>query len=182
MSTPLGASGTTTFKARAEIEISASPEQVYNTVSALERSGEWSVECIGGAWVHGRPATAGAIFRGDNVRSTGVVAWAPVIRGNWTTESEVLEAEPARVFRWSVLNRDRGRQESVWSFEMEPNGEGGTRLTHHYWLGELTEGLAKIFEGLEEEERRRFVAEWNDKLAEDIRSTVERIKIVIEKD
>ncbi|MFF0547597.1 SRPBCC family protein [Streptomyces sp. NPDC004311] len=182
MTNPLGASGTTTFTARAEIEIDAPPEQVYHTVSALERSGEWSVECTGGQWVHGRPGTAGAIFRGENVRSTGVVAWAPVIRGTWTTESEVLEAEPARVFRWSVLNGARGRQESVWSFEMEPNGGGGTRLSHHYWLGELTEGLAKIFEDLDEDGRRRFVAEWNEKLNEDIRNTVERIKVVVEKD
>ncbi|MFD3499206.1 SRPBCC family protein [Streptomyces sp. NPDC058676] len=178
----LGTSGKTTFSARAQIETSASPEKVYDTVSALERSGEWSVECTGGTWVSGRPGTVGAIFRGDNVRGTDVVAWAPVIRGPWHTESEVVAAEPARVFRWSVLDSSRGRQESVWSFEIEPTLDGGSRLVHSYWLGELTEGLAKIFSGLGEEERTRFVSEWNAKLAADIRSTVTRIKAVVEKD
>lgn len=177
----IGLGGKTTFRARAETEIAASPEKVYNTVSALERSGEWSPECTGGQWVEGRPRTVGAIFRGENTRSRDVVPWAPVIRGDWITESEVLEAEPGRVFRWTVLDSGRGRQESVWSFEIEPEGEG-SRLVHHYWLGELTEGLAKIFAGLDEAGRERFVTEWNAKLAEDVRTTVERIKLVVEKD
>jgi uncharacterized protein YndB with AHSA1/START domain len=176
----IGTSGKTTFRARAEIEIAASPEQVYNAVSALERSGEWSPECTGGRWVEGRPGTVGAIFRGENNRPADVVAWAPVIRGDWATESEVVEAEPGRVFRWTVLDSERRRQESVWSFEMQPDGEG-SRLVHHYWLGELTEGLAKIFANLDEAGRERFVRDWNAKLAEDVRNTVERIKVVVEK-
>ncbi|SFB97888.1 SRPBCC family protein [Streptomyces aidingensis] len=179
---PQQTDGPTTFLARAEIRIDATPEQVYDTVSDLGRSGEWSPECTGGTWVHGEPRTVGAIFRGDNLRSREVVAWAPVIRGEWHTESEVLEAVPGRVFRWCVLNSARGRQESVWSFEIEPEADGGCRLIHHYRLGRLTEGLAKIFEsGLDEEGRKRFVADWNAKLVEDVRQTVERIKVVVEK-
>lgn len=174
-------SGETTFRARADAQVAASPEKVYDTVSALERSAEWSPECTGGQWVKGVPGTVGAIFHGENLRSEDVVSWAPVIRGTWHTESEVLEAERGRVFRWTVLNRARGRQESIWSFEIEPTADG-CRLVHHYWLGELTEGLAKIFDGLDEEGRRRFVAEWNAKLSDDVGATVERIKTILEKD
>jgi uncharacterized protein YndB with AHSA1/START domain len=179
MSETRSATRTTTFRARAEIHIAASPELVYQTVSALERSGEWSPECLGGEWVRGTPGTEGAIFRGDNQRATDVVGWAPVIRGAWSTESEVVEAVPGQAFRWSVLTSDRRRQESIWSFEITPVA-GGSELVHHYWLGQLTEGLAKIFANLDEDGRRRFVADWNAKLNADVRKTVERIKAVIE--
>jgi hypothetical protein len=181
MSDIRSASSKTTFRARAEIDIAAPPEEVYDMVSALDRSGEWSPECTGGQWVKGKPRTVGAIFRGDNVRSTDVVAWAPVIRGNWSTESEVVAAEPGRLFQWNVLTSARGRQESVWSFEIEPTAHG-CRLTHHYWLGELTEGLAKIFARLGEDGRRRFVTDWNAKLGDDVQTTVRRIKVAIEKE
>ncbi|MFD4025365.1 SRPBCC family protein [Streptomyces sp. NPDC058576] len=180
MNTHVDDSGTT-FLARSEIFVAASPGQVYGTVSDLTRSGEWSVECRGGQWVEGAPGTVGAIFRGDNERGRDTVAWAPVIRGPWQTEAEVLEAVPGSTFRWVILNSARGRQESVWSFEIEP-AEGGSLLVHHYRLGRLTEGLSKIFSGLDGSDRERFVKEWNAKLSEDIQATVERIKTVIEKD
>ncbi|MFF9626957.1 SRPBCC family protein [Streptomyces griseosporeus] len=174
--------GVTTFEVRAETFVAASPEKVYDTVSDLGRSGEWSAECKGGTWVEGTPRTVGAIFRGENERGAEPVAWAPVIRGPWQTEAEVVEAVPGKVFRWVILDSRRRRQESTWSFEIEPV-EGGSLLVHHYRLGRLTEGLAKIFAaGLDEAGRERFVREWNEKLAGDIRSTVEHIKYVIEKD
>lgn len=180
--TDYNSDGVTTFQVRAEIEIAASPAKVYDTVSDLTRSAEWSPECRGGQWVEGEPRTVGAIFRGDNERGQDVVAWAPVIRGPWHTESLVVEAEPGRVFRWVILNSERGKQESTWSFEIEPTATG-SKLIHHYRLGKLTEGLSKIFaSGLDEAGRERFVKEWNAKLADDVQATVERIKVVIEKD
>jgi uncharacterized protein YndB with AHSA1/START domain len=170
------------FEVRAETVIAASPELVYDTVSDLGRSGEWSPECKGGTWVEGEPRTVGAVFRGDNVRGTDVVAWAPVIRGPWTTESEVIEAEPGRVFRWSILAADRTRQESVWSYEITPEPDGGSRVVHHFRLAKLTEGLAKIISGLSQSEQERFVTEWNDKLAADVTATLDRLKVVVEKE
>nr|AQW35023.1 polyketide cyclase [Streptomyces griseoruber] len=174
--------GVTTFEARAETFVAASPDKVYDTVSDLSRSGEWSVECRGGTWVEGAPRTVGAIFRGENTRGTDTVAWAPVIRGPWQTESEVVEAVPGKVFRWVVLDSARRRQESTWSFEIEPTA-GGCVLVHHYRLGRLTEGLSKIFAaGLDEAGRERFVREWNAKLSQDIRTTLDHLKYVLEKD
>ncbi|MFF5444596.1 SRPBCC family protein [Streptomyces sp. NPDC012888] len=173
-------SDATTFEARAEIVVNADPQVVYDTVSDLGRSGEWSPECTGGTWIKGEPGQVGSIFRGDNVRGTDVVAWAPVIRGPWTTESEVIEAEPGRLFRWVILNSAGERQDSVWTFSVEPT-EGGSLLVHHYRLGRLTEGLAKIIRGLSEEDRLRFVSQWNAKLGDDVAATLARIKTVIEK-
>lgn len=170
----------TIFEVRAETVVNATPETVYATVSDLARSGEWSPECTGGTWIKGEPGQVGSVFRGDNVRGTDVVAWAPVIRGPWTTESEVVEAEPGRVFRWSILNSDGERQDSIWTFRIEPT-EGGSLLVHHFRLGKLTEGLAKIIAGLSEPDRDRFVSEWNAKLAEDVEATLTRIKSAIEK-
>ncbi|MEU3253476.1 SRPBCC family protein [Streptomyces sp. NPDC006997] len=172
--------GVTTFQVRAQVFVAAPPETVYEAVSDLSRSGEWSVECQGGTWVRGEPSTVGAVFEGKNVRGPEAVPWAPVIRGEWTTRAEVVEAVPGRVFRWVILTEAGERQESTWSFEIQP-AEGGSTLIHHYRLGRLTEGLAKIFRsGLDEAGRKRFVKEWNAKLASDVEQTVQRIKAVIE--
>ncbi|KUF20452.1 SRPBCC family protein [Streptomyces silvensis] len=173
--------GVTTFDVRAETFVAVPPDKVYDTVSDLARSAEWSVECRGGTWVRGVPREVGSVFRGDNERSAEPVAWAPVVRGSWRTEAEVVEAVPGKVFRWVVLDSARKRQESTWSFEIEAVA-GGSLLTHHYRLGRLTEGLAKIFSaGLDEGGRERFVREWNAKLAADVRATVEHLKYVLEK-
>ena len=170
-----------TFQVRSEITVHATPEKVYDVITDLARSGEWSAECTGGAWIVGEPGKVGSIFRGDNVRGSDTVPWAPVIRGPWSTEAEVVEAERGAVFRWVILNSARGRQDSTWSYEFAPAPEGCT-LVHSYRLGRLTEGLSKIFANLDEEQRARFVREWNAKLADDVQATVERIKTVVEKD
>ncbi|MFI1825910.1 SRPBCC family protein [Streptomyces sp. NPDC020412] len=172
--------GVTTFEVRAKTFVAAAPAAVYETVSDLARSGEWSVECRGGTWISGEPSTVGAVFEGKNVRGPEAVAWAPVIRGEWTTRAEVVDAVPGRAFRWVILTGAGDRQESTWSFEIEP-ADGGSVLVHHYRLGKLTEGLAKIFRsGLDEAGRARFVQEWNAKLQKDVEQTVRRIKVVIE--
>lgn len=61
------------FELSADILVEASPEEVHNVVSDLPRSGEWSPECQGGEWIRGEPATVGAVFRGENLRSGDLV-------------------------------------------------------------------------------------------------------------
>jgi hypothetical protein len=84
----------TLSEVRVSVPVAASPADVYAVVSNLPRSGEWSSECRGGTWVHGTPATVGAVFHGVNHRTADVVEWAPIVRGEWTTEAEVVAAEP----------------------------------------------------------------------------------------
>ncbi|HMC72468.1 MAG TPA: SRPBCC family protein, partial [Mycobacteriales bacterium] len=108
------------------------------------------------------------------------VAWAPVVRGVWTTESEVVTAEPGRTFRWAMRTKAGQAQDSVWGFDIEP-ADGGCRLVHHFRMGEPTEGIRGITAGMDDAKKRRFFAEWGAKLQSDMRVTVERIKNVVEK-
>jgi len=167
------------FSVRAEVWISASPERVYAVVSDLARSSEWSPECTGGRWVTGEPGTVGAVFRGDNRRAENVVSWAPVVRGEWSTESEVIAAEPGRVFRWAMRDSSGNAQDSVWSFEIERADEGCV-LVHHFRMGEPTEGIRGITADMSDADRTRFVSDWAAKLERDLQDTVRRIKAVIE--
>lgn len=167
------------FELAAEVWVAAPPAVVYAVVSDLPRSGEWSPECVGGAWTTGEPATVGAVFRGENLRSPDVVAWAPVVRGTWFTESEVIAAEPGVTFRWSMRDRSGRKQDSVWAYDIEP-AHGGSRLVHRFTMGAATEGIRGITAEMDATERARFFAEWGDKLAADLPRTLARIKDVIE--
>jgi hypothetical protein len=167
------------FELRADIFVKSSPDEVYSVVSDLRRSGEWSPECQGGEWTSGEPATVGAVFRGENLRKPEVVAWAPLIRGTWHTESRVVAAERGRTFRWMMLSHAGADQESIWGFAMA-EADGGTVLTHHFRMGKATAGIHHIVENLNEAERERFVKEWTEKLVRDLDATLQRIKDVIE--
>ncbi|MFI9612488.1 SRPBCC family protein [Streptomyces sp. NPDC052023] len=167
------------FELSADIHVEATAEEIYDVVSDLRRSGEWSPECQGGEWISGEPATVGAVFRGENLRSEDVVAWAPLVRGTWYTDARVVAAEPGRSFRWMMLSHAGADQESVWGFGIEPAGRGAV-LTHHFRMGTATAGIHKIVADLDETERVKFVEEWTSKLAQDLDATLQRIKKVIE--
>ncbi|MFJ5266338.1 SRPBCC family protein [Streptomyces sp. NPDC088387] len=168
------------FELDAKIVVDATPQQVYAVVSDLTRSSEWSPECQGGEWISGEPATVGAVFRGENLRSETVVGWAPLVRGTWYTEARVVAAEPGTTFRWMMLSHANEDQESVWGFDIEP-AEGGSRLVHHFRMGKATAGIHKIVADLDESDRTKFVKEWTAKLESDLDVTLKHIKDVIER-
>ncbi|WP_037677771.1 SRPBCC family protein [Streptomyces griseus] len=167
------------FEVRADIRLSATPREAYAVVSDMPRSAEWSPECTGGTWVSGEPATVGAVFRGENLRPRNVVEWAPVVRGVWSTESEVIAAEPGRAFRWAMRDSAGRAQQSVWSYEIEP-ADGGCVLVHHFRMDAPTEGIKGITAEMDEAEKRKFFVDWSAKLAKDLQVTLQRIKAVIE--
>ncbi|GAA4859508.1 SRPBCC family protein [Kitasatospora terrestris] len=168
------------FQVRAERRVNAAPAAVYAVVSDLPRSGEWSPECQGGEWISGAPGEVGSVFRGENLRSEEVVSWAPVVRGTWHTHAEVVAAEPARTFRWAMQD-SRGRaQQSVWGFDVEPDGEGSV-LVHHFEMASATEGIRGITAEMDDVEKKQFFTDWGVKLEQDLGVTLERIKLVIEK-
>ncbi|MEW2071241.1 SRPBCC family protein [Streptomyces sp. NPDC007346] len=168
------------FELRADKRVSASPEKVYEVVSDLPRQAEWSPECRGGEWASGQPSAVGSIFRGENLRSEEVVAWAPLIRGTWYTEARIVAAEPGRTFRWVMLTHAREDQESLWGFDIEADGDGSV-LTHHFRMGTATAGIHKIVKDMNEQECAQFISDWTAKLEQDLDDTLERIKDVIEK-
>jgi hypothetical protein len=167
------------FELRASIHVLATPATVYAVVTDLPRSAEWSPECTGGRWVSGEPATVGAVFRGVNERPADVVAWAPVVRGTWQTESEVVAAEPGRVFRWAMRDKAGHAQDSVWSYELEP-ADGGCLLRHTFRMGSATEGIRGITADMDAAAEAKFFAEWTAKIAGDLDATLLRLKTVIE--
>jgi len=168
------------FEVSAQVPVASSPEQVYGVVTDLARSGEWSTECRGGSWVSGDAGAVGSVFRGENYRTPEVVAWAPVVRGEWTTDSEVVAAEPARRFAWAIRTKDGKKQQSVWSFEIEPTPDGSL-LTHHFRMGAPTEGIQGITAEMSAEEKQRFFDEWAAKLERDITETLGRLKEILDK-
>ncbi|MHC3470245.1 SRPBCC family protein [Streptomyces sp. 7R007] len=169
------------FDFRAEIQIKGTPDGIYSVVSDLPRSREWSPECRGGVWVGGPPAAVGTVFRGENERADEVVGWAPVVRGTWYTEAEVIAAEPGRTFRWAMRTAAGKRQESVWGFDLAPGTRPGlSTLVHHFRMGRATEGIRAITAEMDEPAREKFVAEWGAKIEGDLAATLRRIKNIVE--
>jgi hypothetical protein len=176
----MGETNAPLFDVRAEVTISAQPATVYDVVTDLTRSAEWSTECVGGRWIAGEPGAVGSVFRGDNNRATDVVAWAPVVRGAWSTESEVIVAEPGRTFSWAIRTKAGERQDSVWTFEITP-ADDGCVLVHRFRMGRATEGIKEITSEMDDAQRQRFFDEWSAKLSGDLADTLDRVRIVIEK-
>ncbi len=167
------------FRIRSEIHVFASPDEVYDTVSDLPRSREWSAECIGGRWISGTPRAVGSVFRGENVRSADVVAWAPVVRGQWSTEAQVVAAEPGRSFAWAMRDKAGNVQESRWSFDLEPT-DYGCLVTHRFHMGTATEGIRGITADMDRSTFDKFIEQWSAKVAGDMQATLVRIKKVVE--
>lgn len=168
-----------TFRISVDTVVSASPGTVFGYVSDLCRSGEWSPECLGGSWTSGAPSAVGSVFAARNHRDPDVVSWAPVVRGEWSTECEVVESVAAQVFRWAMRDGSGRAQDSVWSFEIESTADG-SRLTHAFRMGTLTEGMREIFSNLGSAEEQKFLVDWADKLRRDMAQSIARIKAVLE--
>lgn len=148
--------------------VDATPEQVYDVVSDVTRTGEWSVFTRACEWdegsldADGRPVV-GASFTGHNSRPGR----------DWDTRSEVVVADRGRQFAWAV-NGGLVR----WGYEMAPEGPAsgtrGTRLTQRW---EFTpEGREFI--------RGKFGEDGVALRVEDARSgiptTLERVRRVVE--
>nr|WP_232328339.1 SRPBCC family protein [Kibdelosporangium sp. MJ126-NF4] len=168
-----------TFAVRVSVPVALDPAAVFAYVTDLPRSGEWSPECLGGEWVSGEPAAVGSVFAARNHRSPDVVAWAPVVRGEWSTRCQIVESEAPRRFSWAMLDSEGNVQESVWTFEVEAS-DGGSVLTHAFRMGALTEGMRGILGGLDEDGKRRFVVDWAQKLEGDMRQSIERVRAAVE--
>lgn len=95
------------------ILIAADPVAVYDTVSDVTRTGEWSPTCRECWWDDDSGPRLGAWFTGRNVTPDR----------EWQTRSRVVAADPGREFGWSV-----GPGRVLWTY-LIASTEGGTRLT-----------------------------------------------------
>lgn len=145
------------------VVVAASPEAVYDLVSDVTRTGEWSPVCQECTWDD--PAAAGEVgawFSGRNVTP----------QRTWTTTSQVVVASRGREFAWLV-----GKGFVRWGFELEPV-DGGTRLTEVWDF--LPAGLAFFAEKYGEEAPAE-IEERTQAALSGIPATLSAIKSIAEK-
>lgn len=106
------------------VVVAADPEAVYDLVSDVRRTGEWSPICRACWWRDEDQRGEGAWFHGRNEAGGRT----------WETESLVVAADRGREFAWLV-----GGKYARWGYTFEPV-EGGTRLTESWEF--RPEGLA----------------------------------------
>lgn len=98
------------------IVVRCAPEKLYDMVSDVTRTGEWSPVCRACWWDEGHGPTPGSWFTGRNETPTRV----------WETRSQVVVADPGREFSFLV-----GGSLVRWGYTMTPV-EDGTELTESW--------------------------------------------------
>ena len=88
--------------------VRATPEAVYELVSDVTRTGEWSPTCARCEWDDPDRTGTGATFTGYNETTSR----------SWQTTSTVIAAEPVSRFAWEV-----GKGFVRWSYDLEATGD-----------------------------------------------------------
>ena len=147
---------------RASITLGAPPEEVYDLVSDITRTGEWSPVCTSCWWDDEAEAgQVGAWFTGRNQLPTRV----------WETRSRVAVAERGREFAWLV-----GGGFVRWGFSLAPSGTG-TVLTESWEF--LAAGIA-MFEDKYADRAPAEIAERTRQALDGIPRTLAAIKRIAE--
>lgn len=99
------------------IDVAASPERVWAEVSDRKAMARRSPELVG-MWLVGgdKPGARGVNM---NRRKAAV----------WPTTTKMLQVKPPTHDGSGVYSFRVGPSGVIWSYEIEPDGEGGTRLT-----------------------------------------------------
>lgn len=145
------------------IIVARPPEEVYDLVSDVTRTGQWSPVCTSCWWDEGDGPRPGAWFTGRNETPTRV----------WETRSQVVTADRGREFTWVV-----GEGLVRWSYTLEP-ADGGTRLTESWEF--LPAGQARFAERYGDEADAQ-IAERTEAAHRGIPATLAAIKAVAEAD
>jgi hypothetical protein len=144
------------------IEVEVPSEDLYDLVSDITRTGEWSPVCTSCWWDDDAEAgRAGAWFTGHNETASRT----------WETRSRVVVADRPREFSWMV-GGDRVR----WGFRLEPAG-AATTLTETWEF--RPEGLASFEERFGDDAPAQ-VADRTAQALDGIPRTLARIKAIAE--
>ncbi|EON22358.1 cyclase/dehydrase [Nocardioides sp. CF8] len=141
--------------------IDAAPEKVWTLVSDLGRMSEWSPQVVK-TIVRGRPIQLGTKM--ININRRGLLVWP--------TQSKVVRFEPQREVAFRVKDNF-----TIWSFTLEADGAGGTRLTQRR---EAPDGISNISRALTERVLGG-VADFQVELGEGMRETLAKIKVAAER-
>ncbi|WP_261566385.1 SRPBCC family protein [Frankia gtarii] len=168
----------TSWDLGASIAIDAPAAKVYELVSDITRTGEWSPECVGGSWVSGAVGQVGARFYGYN--QDGPAAW--------TSESEVIRADEARAFAFSVLRFRVGGPgdggdwmdglrlgDISWEFELAEDGNGCVLIQRHT-MKVISPFYRAMLEQAPESERAGQLRSREEHLRGAMRTALDRIK------
>jgi len=113
-------------------DIEAPIERVWEAVTDISLSSQYSTEFVGAEWIDDRPRL-GASFRGRNQRGSRT----------WETTSWVNAYEPMKVFGWAVS--DPTNPGATWTFSLQPI-DGATRLRFNRLLGPGPSGMTARIE------------------------------------
>ena len=141
------------------IEISASPDVVFDAVSHLEQMGKFSPENTGGKWIKGASGPAlGAKFRGTNANG----------KKSWSTAVTVFSCERPNAFAFEVTAGPA--KVARWSYEITAT-DAGSRVSET-WLDRRSKLSARISKAIRPD-REAFTRT-------SIRSTLEALKAHLE--
>ena len=143
------------------VHMAAPADKIWNVISDITRTGEFSPEVFESEWLGGATGPAlGATFRG-HVRRNEI---GPIY---WTT-CRVTACEPGREFGFAVLAGDKALNN--WHYRLAPSGDG-TDVTESFRLTDHV--LTKLWRPL-----GGFLRENRNK--RDMLRTLERVKAAAE--
>ncbi len=150
--------------AMAEVDIRATPEDVWELVVDLDVGGRFSEEYQGGQWLDpDQEPTVGSAFLGHNKH--------PAI-GEWTTTSYVTAWNPPYEFAWNVS--DPANPGAQWRLTLETI-PGGTRLMYFMILGPGPSGITPAIAARPDKESR-ILARRQDEHRANMQRVLEGIK------
>jgi uncharacterized protein YndB with AHSA1/START domain len=127
--------GTLARSGSVEVEVPASPEQVWALLTDVTRTGEWSHETHRGEWLDGASAAVpGARFRGANQQG----------RTRWSRVCEVVTVERPQRVSWRTVPTRLYPDSSLWTFDITPTEEG-CRIRQSFEVLKLNPVLDRLF-------------------------------------
>jgi uncharacterized protein YndB with AHSA1/START domain len=112
---------------RAEREIAAPPERIFELIADPRRQPEWD----------GNDNLAAAA-PGQRVCRVGD-AFTTTLTNGGVRENHVVEFTEGRLLAWEPSEPGKARPGHLWRWELEPLDGAGTRVTHTYDWSRLTD-------------------------------------------
>lgn len=120
------------WSGQVDVDVPATPEQVWAVLTDVTRIGEWSHECHTAQWLGGAEAAAiGAQFLGHNEFRTN----------KWSKTCTITDVQPVRRFVYETSSSFKDPGATRWTFTLEPTASG-CHLTQSFQIIKL----AKIAE------------------------------------
>ena len=149
-----------------ETDIKSTPEKLWNLISDINISSNFSNEFEGADWIDETPQE-GARFKGRNKNEK---------IGEWEVTCYVTSYEPNKVFAWAA--GDMEKPAATWEFRLIPLA-GATRLRFSMSLGPGPSGLTRIIEQMPDSEKKIISNRQKDQTV-NMRKTIEGIKKLAE--